>query len=517
VIPIMNYFVDVLELKYLAVISMNEAYGNSFVESLQIAKDDTIGAPTIYRITIDSSGDGITQALKDLKKSEYRYILAAMPNMDNYDRLLTAAYDMGLAGNGTHQWYFSDSFGGHRDIDTMSEALQLSYNRTGVFKPSAGRHNQYNEFVYQLERLSRSKEDMEYVHNVIPQNNDSQEKLSEFFNSFENNNNGNSNNIANITNTTYDFSQVLNTHDSAAFIYDATIAMGISACLAIGLKNDGAYFSGPAQFNILKDLTTFHGATGNVIFNNRTGSRTMNSTYYKLFNYVDGELTNEKTGKKIIRFVMNTASIYEEGVWLDGENVTEKAFVYTDGNYNQPRELPPPSGDRNYPSNVLRGMALFFCAFSIVTAFGCGLWTWFKRSTRVIQASQPFFLYLVCAGVIMVAASIIPYSMDDRTNSESACDGACTAVFWLLFPGLSIVFSALFTKTYRINLIMKNSKKFRRIKVTIRQTLTTMAVMLICEFSYCSSYYSTLLFLSRLIVLTDSSANIFPDFIFVVI
>jgi hypothetical protein len=490
VIPVMNYFVDVLKLDYVAVISMNEAYGNSFVESLQLAKENTIGAPNILRINIDSSGDGITEALKQLEISQYRYILAVMPTLANYDRLLETAYNMGLAGNGIHQWYFSDSFGGHRE--TLSETLQLSYNRTGVFKPSAGRHHHYNKFVYQLDNLSRSREDMQYVHSVIPQSNDSQEKLSAFFNSFENNNSGNGNNIAYNTNTTYDFSQILKNHDSTAFIYDATIAMGISACVAIG-RNGGTHFNGYTQFEILK-LTSFYGATGNVIFNNKTASRTTNSTYYKLYNYMDEELINEKTGKKIIRSVLNTASIYEEGVWLDGENVTEKAFVYTDGTNTQPRELPPPSGDPNYTSALLRGMALFFCAFSIVTAFGCGLWTWFKRSTRVIQASQPFFLYLVCTGVIMVAASIIPYSMDDKRNLESECSGACTAVFWLLFPGLSIIFSALFTKTYRINLIMKNSKKFRRIKVTIRQTLTTMAVMLICEFTYCSSYYSILLY-----------------------
>jgi len=91
----------------------------------------------------------------------------------------------------------------------------------------------------------------------------------------------------------------------------------------------------------------------------------------------------------------------------------------------------------------------------------------------------------------MVASSIIPYSMDDNTFPESACDKdddstfplsacdrTCTAIFWLIFPGLSIVFSALFTKTYRINLIMKNSKKFRRVTVTVPQTLLTMGIML---------------------------------------
>ena len=495
-IPIMNYFVDVLKLDHLAVISMNEAYGNSFVESLQLAKDKTTGAPIIRRITIDSSGDGITEALEELKRSQYRYILAVMPNMVHYDILLESAYDMGLAGNGIQQWYFSDSFE-HRV--TTSEILQLAYNRTGVFKASAGRHKYYNTFVHQLDSLSRNTEDMKYFHSVTPQSIDSREKLSIFFNSFENNNNnsGNGNNIAINTNTTYDSSQKLNNHDSAAFTYDATIAMGISACLAIGTY-DGTHFTGHTQYDELLERTRFFGATGNVIFNNKTGSRTMNSTNYKLFNYVDEELINEKTGKKIVRFVMNTASIYQEGVWFDGENVTDKAFIYTDGNYTQPKDLPPPSGDPNYPPDSLRGLALFFCAFSIVTAFGFGLWTWFKRSTRVIQASQPFFLYLVCTGVIMVAASIIPYSINDKNrNLETEdCSWACTAVLWLLFPGISIVFSALFTKTYRINLIMKNSKKFRRIKVTIRQTLTTMAVMLICEFTYCSSYYSILLYSS---------------------
>jgi len=492
VIPIMNYLVNVLKLEYLAVVSMNEAFGNSFVESLQLESEKTIGSPRIYRITIDSSGDGISAALNELKNTQYRYILAVMPNMAYYDRLLEAAYNMGLAGKGTYQWFFADSFQGQRGM--ISESLQLAYNHTGVFKPSAGRLNnntKYNEFVTQLNNLSMSREDMEYIRGIIPQDYNS-EQLFTYLNSCnsgkcgnntpdnENGNNNNNDIVRNID-TTSDF------HDFSAFMYDATIAMGISACLAIGLNN-GVSFGAASQYSLLTQRTRFYGATGNVIFSKKTGSRTYNSTYYQLINYVNEELIDVKTGKKRIVHLMNTAAIYHEGEWSKGE----KAFVYSNGITDPPDSLPPQLGDYNYPTYFLRGVALFFCVFSIVMAIGFGVWTWFNRSTRVIQASQPFFLYLICAGVIMVATSIIPFSIDDEHHSQSSCNRACIAVFWLLFPGLSVVFSALFTKTYRINLIMKHSKKFRRVKVTIRQTLVVMAVMLICEFTYCSSCISSL-------------------------
>jgi hypothetical protein len=50
---------------------------------------------------------------------------------------------------------------------------------------------------------------------------------------------------------------------------------------------------------------------------------------------------------------------------------------------------------------------------------------------------------------------------------------------WLLFIGVSVVFSSLFTKAYRINLIMRNSKKFRRVTITVAQTLRPMIALLL--------------------------------------
>jgi bacteriorhodopsin len=47
-----------------------------------------------------------------------------------------------------------------------------------------------------------------------------------------------------------------------------------------------------------------------------------------------------------------------------------------------------------------------------------------------------------------------------------------------LFLGVAIVFAALAAKAYRINQIMRNAQKFRRVKVTVAQTLGPIAVLL---------------------------------------
>ena len=67
---------------------------------------------------------------------------------------------------------------------------------------------------------------------------------------------------------------------------------------------------------------------------------------------------------------------------------------------------------------------------------------------RVVRSSQPIFLCLISSGVALMALGIVPLSIEGS-------DAACMATPWLLFLGFTLTFSALFTKTYRINQIMK--------------------------------------------------------------
>ena len=104
-------------------------------------------------------------------------------------------------------------------------------------------------------------------------------------------------------------------------------------------------------------------------------------------------------------------------------------------------------------------------------------WTEKNQKQRVVRASQPLFLRVICAGVIIFASAIVPLNIDDRIASIHGCSIACNFYYWLFFMGFSIMFSGLFTKIYRVNQIMNNPVKFRRVKVTVKDVIKPMAAM----------------------------------------
>jgi hypothetical protein len=52
---------------------------------------------------------------------------------------------------------------------------------------------------------------------------------------------------------------------------------------------------------------------------------------------------------------------------------------------------------------------------------------------------------------------------------------------WLASSGFSIVFAALYTKTYRISIILSLSTHFRRVKVSARDVVKPMILHLGCK------------------------------------
>jgi hypothetical protein len=59
---------------------------------------------------------------------------------------------------------------------------------------------------------------------------------------------------------------------------------------------------------------------------------------------------------------------------------------------------------------------------------------------------QPLFLLTVCFGVSVLAATVIPLSIDDDIALVCSCDIACMSVPWLLSMGFTIAFAALLAK-----------------------------------------------------------------------
>jgi ABC-type sugar transport system substrate-binding protein len=135
-----------------------------------------------------------------------------------------------------------------------------------------------------------------------------------------------------------------------------------------------------------------------------------------------------------------------------------------------PLVLPPLEVDENHVSSLrFIGYALF--AIVAITAIYCIGWTWYKRKIRVVRASQPIFLIMIAAGALVLGSALIPMSFDDTDPSfveDDRSDRACMAVPWLGCLGFAIAFSALFSKTWRINRIF-HSRRAAHSRITVKE------------------------------------------------
>jgi ABC-type sugar transport system substrate-binding protein len=146
-----------------------------------------------------------------------------------------------------------------------------------------------------------------------------------------------------------------------------------------------------------------------------------------------------------------------------------------------PLVLPELTVDHNLIGNL---HVVGFILFGIIAcgALGFGVWTYRSRNIRAVKVAQPMFLIMVAVGVLVMASSLIPLSFEDGGVPKSQADheGAliCMSVPWLGFCGFTITFSALFSKTMRINRVFHSKVQFGRVKVTVRDVMAPFVVLL---------------------------------------
>ena len=182
-----------------------------------------------------------------------------------------------------------------------------------------------------------------------------------------------------------------------------------------------------------------------------------------------------------------------------GELSLETLYNITQGNYDLsktvqtvtnlvtvlrvPIDLPPPNYDYNFidPWEKILGYILF--GVCVLLSVGLALIVIGFRTNKVIVASQPFFLLMICFGSLLVASAILPLTVDDASDryTPRGRDIACMCVPWFFFLGSTITFSALFSKTWRINKIFKSAREFRRIVVQPKDVLIPFVVLMVCS------------------------------------
>lgn len=450
-VPAILYLRYQLGVKHLAIVHVNDAYGDAYSLGLQLAAAEYAPDMKLQSISFDFNIDEeiAERTVRQLKETNYRYIFGIFFTNVQYIPLMTEAYNQGIAGTGEHFWMFSDSVSPNFfndqsfDVDSPVHLASVGVSRIGAVAGVPGNGN-YDHFLQSMNAMNNPA-DIELIQSKHPKYDDPEynplridDNVEAFFRGFDS--------------------------TLVPFLYDAAIALGLAACEA---TKDESYFDGINHFDTFKRMT-FGGATGNNTFDAVTGSRISSSARFMLMNVVEQERTI--TAAKLSTVVTD---IFQGGEW---DSIAP--FVFSDGSGMPPLDLPQLALNKNFIGWALRSASLAMASILLSLCIGFGLWTYKNRLKKVAKASQPMFLYMICAGCILMSCSIIFMSVDDEIASTDTCTALCVVPIWFFCVGWILAFSALFAKTLRVNKIFHNPVAFSRIKVTVWDVIKPVVALL---------------------------------------
>ena len=77
---------------------------------------------------------------------------------------------------------------------------------------------------------------------------------------------------------------------------------------------------------------------------------------------------------------------------------------------------------------------------------------------RLVKLGSPYVNIMIIAGAVVFYVTVILFGVDENVASYSTVDGLCHARIWLVSIGFSLLYGAIFAKTWRIYCIFNFSK-----------------------------------------------------------
>jgi hypothetical protein len=127
-VPLIIYFYEVLQIRHLAVINDNGAYGNAFVDGMRRAARMYAPDLEIQQMPVTNDDFAIAAAIESLKRTKFRFVFTLVFGQNTHDAIMLEAYKQNVAGNGLHNWFYGDTFGGlNGRVLEKGSPLQLAY------------------------------------------------------------------------------------------------------------------------------------------------------------------------------------------------------------------------------------------------------------------------------------------------------------------------------------------------------------------------------------------------------
>eukprot|EP00535_Pseudo-nitzschia_heimii_P010062 CAMPEP_0197181248 /NCGR_PEP_ID=MMETSP1423-20130617/5594_1 /TAXON_ID=476441 /ORGANISM="Pseudo-nitzschia heimii, Strain UNC1101" /LENGTH=781 /DNA_ID=CAMNT_0042631469 /DNA_START=174 /DNA_END=2519 /DNA_ORIENTATION=+ len=449
-----KYAHEKLKYKFLVILSHDDVHSTDLVMSIRSTINSYDKEAFVVREIFIQNESEIKNGIERLKDLQFTTVIAIFEGTefgdDLYDPVMKEAYKQEVAGNGDHVWFFPEGVLEHskylreRRYDDVPRDSELfhAYRGAGIIT-SGGLGPRFSQLANEMKKYSRYLESTNRTQLILP---NPHKDI-------------NINAITEIVNQKSFLNE--NYLDSRTqFLYEATVLAGLSACAA----STGDLQLNGKDFHDYLVTYKFPGITGHVKLDGESGSRDANSVEYSVMNVRAMNIFNMSTDDFHVE-LRQAATIGEQVNIVD-------PFIFNDGTDTKPRPVWEKNITTVYIGDGVLYIALILCGLSVVAAVVSAIWTYLNRKTRIIRASQPFFLYLICFGTILVALDLMTVTIITSTEMDMNQKLIlCGMSPWLFFVGLSVWISSFYSKLYRINKIMKNAKNFKRITVEVKDAI----------------------------------------------
>jgi len=124
--------------------------------------------------------------------------------------------------------------------------------------------------------------------------------------------------------------------------------------------------------------------------------------------------------------------------------------------------------EKNLIPKALVVLGYIFFSINLFAFILCAVWLHWKRKSKQVKVSQPFFLYLVLLGCTIETSTIVIMVQQDAGDGLVV---ACPFIPWFFTIGFSVTFGTLFAKILRVYRLFRNAAQMQRIKITTTETL----------------------------------------------
>jgi hypothetical protein len=434
-------YLQSLSVSRFAVLYVNDYYGVSYYfDIMKIAMQ--FGMEIVAAAYNENDMPSLQSAIDILQDSGLTYFVGILGFQSTEDTLLTL-YNSNLLGTTNYTWLLSDSVS-----DISDPGFSYSGNYALLAKALSGvavvlpRPPAATQAILQMQ-LESFASDKTRVQEFIEEHAD-----------------------ANIFPDNFQLQPVASM--GGLLFYDAVIALGIAAC-----ETQQDLFTGPDLYRRLVE-TSFEGASGQVSFVNNTGSRVATEVSYRIVNLLENATRSKSNAATTTAYDTAYINITNQDIEVI------RPFIYSDGSSVPPPMAPPVTEQLNLLSTAEIATVYAVMGISALMSIACAVWTVRNRMKRAVRASQPIFLFFLCVGTLLISLSAIFQSFQEPLPIRTLNFG-CNAYFWFVCIGFTTTFSALFSKTWRINRVYRSAQQFRRVTIRVRDVIGPFAVLFIAN------------------------------------